>query len=135
HPFEQDDLATLWRQRTPDAWQPAVSALLTQWPVLTPGLHRLEFEGGRVTLTLAFGLAKDLAPLLRAHVDAFFFDGFSPAKNPEMWSVELFKTLSYLARRGATAATWCAAGAVRRALQQVGFEVEKRPGFAGKQHM
>src|SRR5690606_34041927 len=43
-PFEQDDLATLWRQRTPDAWQPAVSALLVQWPVLTPGLHRLEFE-------------------------------------------------------------------------------------------
>jgi len=135
HPFCREDLAALWRQRAPADWQAPVSALLAQWPVLTPGLHRLEFEGGQVTLTLAFGLARELAPLLRADVDAFFLDGFSPAKNPEMWSVELFKSLSYLARRGATAATWCAAGAVRRALRQVGFEVEKRPGFAGKQHM
>lgn len=135
HPFPVDDLRQWWSTRAPAAWQTAVQSLLRQWPLLTPGLHRLEFEGGRVTLTLAFGPARDLAPKLRAQVDAFFLDGFAPAKNPEMWSVELFKALSYLARRGATAATWCAAGAVRRALQQVGFEVERRPGFAGKQHM
>src|SRR5690606_18583872 len=109
--------------------------LLAQWPPLLPGLHRLEFEGGAVTLTLAFGLAETVVPQLTLSADAFFLDGFDPAHNPQMWSEPLMRALARLAAPEATAATWTSAGAVRRALQAAGFEVEKVQGFGGKRHM
>jgi tRNA 5-methylaminomethyl-2-thiouridine biosynthesis bifunctional protein len=52
-----------------------------------------------------------------------------------MWSHALMRSLSRLAAAGATAATWSVAGEVRRALQETGFAVEKRPGFGGKREM
>ncbi len=135
HPFAREDLAQLLATQAPPGWQDMASQLLAAWPPLLPGLHRLDLDGGRVTLTLAFGLAERVVPQLRLAADAFFLDGFSPARNPEMWSESLMKGLAKLAAPGATAATWASAGAVRRALQAAGFEVEKRPGFGGKRHM
>src|SRR5690606_31740836 len=56
HPFRRADLASLYR-RLPQELQPRAQELLSAWPVLVPGMHRLELEGGRVTLTLALGQA------------------------------------------------------------------------------
>lgn len=69
------------------------------------------------------------------NVDAWFLDGFSPAKNPELWEPALMAQVARHTATGGTFATYTAAGAVRRALQDAGFTVERRPGFARKRHM
>lgn len=133
HPFTVADLATL------HAGFPALAELAAelraQWPLLMPGTHRLHLDDGRVTLTLLFGDARNTLPPLLARADAFYLDGFSPAKNPEMWSPYLFKALANRAAPGATLATWSVAGSVRRGLREAGFMVEKAPGFATKRQM
>ncbi|WP_179283418.1 FAD-dependent 5-carboxymethylaminomethyl-2-thiouridine(34) oxidoreductase MnmC [Bordetella genomosp. 9] len=136
HPLRPDDLATLLRRYAAGGPTAALaSELLAQWPPLLPGVHRLEFEGGAVTLTLGFGDAATLVPALDFVADAFFLDGFAPDRNPGMWTPALMRALGAHAAAGATAATWCSAGTVRRGLQEAGFAVSKRRGFAGKVHM
>ena len=109
--------------------------LAAQWPVPVAGLHQCEFEQGRVALTLAFGDARTTAPQLRLGADAVFLDGFAPDRNPEMWDAALLRSISRLARTDCRVATWCTARAVREALANAGFELELRPGFAGKRQM
>ena len=133
HPFRGEDLAQLHVRYAELA--PLAAELCAAWPLLVPGLHRLEFDGGRVVLTLAFADLAEALPQLRLAADAIYLDGFAPAKNPEMWSAQALKALARTAARGASAATWSAAGAVRAALEQAGFEVEKRAGFAAKRDM
>ncbi len=133
HPFTREGLARL-HAGLGDLLPPA-QALQQAWPDALPGLHRLEFEGGAVVLTLAFGDVERMLPKLVAGVDAFYLDGFSPEKNADMWSPEVFRGLSRLARPGATLATYTAAGFVRRGLSAVGFEAVRAPGFGGKRDM
>jgi tRNA 5-methylaminomethyl-2-thiouridine biosynthesis bifunctional protein len=133
HPFSAQDLAVL---HAPHAeFAPLAEELRSAWPLLVPGMHRLEFEQGRVVLTLAFGDAGELVPQLRLAADAIYLDGFAPAKNPELWSPDLLKSVARLAAPGATAATWSVAAPVREALRAAGFAAEKRRGFARKSEM
>jgi tRNA 5-methylaminomethyl-2-thiouridine biosynthesis bifunctional protein len=112
---------------------PALAAeLAAQWPLPLPGLHRCEFDDGRVVLTLAFGDARRLLPRLRLGADAIFLDGFAPDRNPEMWEPGLLKSLALTARPDATLATWCTARRVQDALAASGFEIELAPGFGHK---
>ncbi|CAN0596787.1 unnamed protein product, partial [Ectocarpus sp. 12 AP-2014] len=64
-----------------------------------------------------------------------FLDGFSPAKNPELWEPLLLSEVARHTNVGGTFATYTAAGAVRRALSDAGFDVERVPGFGRKRHM
>ena len=136
HPVRQDDLA---RVHGASAEPAMVERLLQAWPPLTPGLHTLDFDepelNAQVTLLLGLGDVADLLPSLLASVDAFYLDGFAPAKNPDMWDERWLSRLGRWAAPGATAATWSAAGHVRAALTQAGFEVDKVPGFNGKWYM
>ena len=135
HPFAREPLRRWLAQLAPPALRGLAEQLASQWPARLPGLHRLEFEGGAVTLTLAFGQAACLAPLLQARVDAYFLDGFAPDRNPAMWQPELLRELARLAAPDATLATWASAGFVRRALAEAGFQVRKEAGYGGKRHM
>ena len=111
---------------------PLAAELAAQWHGLLPGVHRLSLEGERVQLTLAVGDVRPmLAELSGAH-DALFLDGFSPDRNPEMWSEATLKAAARLARPGARAATWCVASAVRERLAACGFDVERVPGVPPK---
>lgn len=67
--------------------------------------------------------------------DAWFLDGFSPAKNPELWDADLMAQVGTHTKAGGTAATYTAAGFVRRHLEAAGFEVARVPGFGRKRHM
>lgn len=67
--------------------------------------------------------------------DAWYLDGFSPAKNPELWQPELMTEVARHTRHGGTAATYTAAGFVRRGLAEAGFEVSRVPGYGRKRHM
>jgi tRNA 5-methylaminomethyl-2-thiouridine biosynthesis bifunctional protein len=132
HPFRVDDLARLHAQ-----W-PQFSALsqelLANWPVLTPGFHRIALDGGRVQLTLMLGDAADCLSQIEAGVDAFYLDGFAPDRNADLWQPGLFETLARLARSGAMAATYTVAAPVRQGLTQAGFACEKRAGYGRKRH-
>lgn len=67
--------------------------------------------------------------------DAWFLDGFSPAKNPELWGADLLAHVGAHTAAGGTFATYTAAGFVRRALEDAGFSVERIKGFGRKRHM
>ena len=132
HPFTADDLR-LVHQRYPDLAREAAE-LHARWPMLVPGAHRLEFDAGSVVLTLFFADVKIVRDLTLA-ADAIYLDGFSPAKNPDMWSPALTRSLSRLAAPGASVATWSVAAPVRMALETAGFAVQKRAGFGSKREM
>jgi len=108
--------------------------LRARWPLLVPGAQRLELDGGRVVLTLFLSDVKVLRDL-RLAADAVYLDGFSPGRNPDMWSAQLMRSVSRLCSEGATLATWSVAAPVREALERTGFAVEKRPGFGHKREM
>jgi tRNA U34 5-methylaminomethyl-2-thiouridine-forming methyltransferase MnmC len=85
--------------------------------------------------TVIFGDARSNLPAWNEKADAWFLDGFSPAKNPELWSDDLMAAVAAQTAPGGTFATYTAAGHVRRALSAAGFAVERRAGFGTKRHM
>ncbi len=133
HPFRHDDLQRLYGHWPGLA--PLGAALLERYPPLIPGFHRLHLDGGRVALTLLWGEAAGMLAQVDARVDAFFLDGFAPARNPDMWDEALFAQLARLAAPGATFATYSAAGKVSRGMTAAGFAVDKKPGFGRKREM
>lgn len=133
NPFRAADLARI-HARWPQ-FAALAAELQAQWPVLAPGLHRLNLDGGRVTLTLFLGSAGDGLAQIVACADALYLDGFAPDRNPELWSVRIFHLLARLAAPDATLATWSVAGTVREGLRRAGFEVEKARGFGTKWQM
>lgn len=132
-PFTRDDLAAALEPF--EELRTLVPALLATWPAPLAGFHRMHYDGGNVALTLLLGDARALLPQLVARADAFFLDGFAPARNPELWSPEVVRELARLAAPGATLATWTVAGGVRTALGDAGFAVERHEGFGGKREM
>ena len=132
HPPRRDDLQ---RAHAGSPLAALADQLTAAWPALTPNLHPMSFEGGRVQLLLALGDAADWLPEIVAEVDAFYLDGFAPSKNPQMWDRRLTKAMGRLAAPGASAATWSVAREVRDGLGEAGFVVERAPGFAGKREM
>ncbi|HEX4910014.1 MAG TPA: tRNA (5-methylaminomethyl-2-thiouridine)(34)-methyltransferase MnmD [Permianibacter sp.] len=114
------------------------NALLAQYPPGLRGWHSLQFADRRIELLLQFGDIADTLPALRQtdwQFDAWYLDGFAPARNEAMWAETLWPAIATLSRAGATAATFSAAGAVRRGLQSAGFSVQKMPGFGRKRDM
>jgi len=132
HPLRREDLA---RAHAGSELPGLAAQLVERWPPLTPGLHTLAFEGGRVELLLGLGDARTLLRELVLEADALYLDGFAPARNPEMWDEWLLKSLARHARPGTTVATWSINRPMRRALAALGFEVGLAPGFASKPEM
>jgi tRNA 5-methylaminomethyl-2-thiouridine biosynthesis bifunctional protein len=123
---------------------------LSRWPSLsslteklaarihgwTPGPHRLWFPDEKVILTFLCGDAFDqLHAMPPLHVNAWYLDGFAPAKNPEMWRWEVMEEVARHSCEGATFATFTSTGWVRRNLEAVGFHCEKFNGFLKKREM
>lgn len=123
------------------ALQPALAAeaemLLTHYPLRLPGPHAIALP--RCQLHLWWGdVAEWLAALAGAmpgRIDAWYLDGFAPAKNPDMWGEPIYRAMATLSAPGAHFATFTAASAVRRGLLAAGFAVEKVRGFGRKREM
>ena len=130
YPLSRDDL-----QRALALW-PELAAfadpLLDQYVAVHEGFQRMVFDQGRVTLTLLIGDALDMLPQLDGQIDAWFLDGFAPAKNPEMWTPELFAELARLSTTATTIGTFTSTGWVRRALNAAGFKMKRVPGIGHK---
>lgn len=91
--------------------------------------------GSGVTLEVVIGDARATLPHWPGRADAWFLDGFSPAKNPELWTPDLMGDVGAHTAPDGTAATYSAAGFVRRALAEAGFTVTRAPGYGRKRHM
>jgi tRNA 5-methylaminomethyl-2-thiouridine biosynthesis bifunctional protein len=133
-PLEAEELSAalaLWPE-----WDGLDKALLTHWYRRVPGWNRWHFADGRIRLTLVLSDVRTaLKGLPDGCMDAWFLDGFSPSKNPDMWSAEVFTELARCARGQATLATYTSAGWVRRGLEEAGFRVERVPGYGRKREM
>jgi len=108
------------------------AALLDLWPRRARGFHRIEFGEIGAVLDLA---VMDVGAALSAwsgEADAWFLDGFSPSRNPAMWTPEVLAGVAARSAPGTRVASFTVAGAVRRGLATAGFAVEKRPGFGRK---
>jgi tRNA U34 5-methylaminomethyl-2-thiouridine-forming methyltransferase MnmC len=107
---------------------------LTQWDLpATQGVKRLSLAG--VEAEILLGDARMTLPAWNGRADAWFLDGFSPAKNPELWSAEMMAEVARHTATGGSFATYTAAGHVRRALEAAGFAVTRTAGHGRKRHM
>ena len=114
------------------ALKPLADQLLRHYVAIHQGFQRITLANGRVTLTLLIGDALEQLPQLDAQIDAWFLDGFAPAKNPDMWTAELFVELARLAAPGSTISTFTSTGWVRRLLNAAGFKMKRTPGIGHK---
>ncbi len=137
HPVKLDGLQKLY------ALHPELKEfsdeLIEQYPILTPGIHSLSFAKGRVRLILVLGDAIEMFQNMKLtpsqKIQHWYFDGFSPQKNPEAFDEKLFKTLIPLSIPNAKASSYTSSGWVRRALEAQGFKVEKLPGYGTKREL
>lgn len=98
------------------------------------GCYRFHFD--ETTLDLWFGdVAENLPQLgdyMNSKIDAWFLDGFAPSKNPDMWNEQLYQQMFRFTKPQGTFATFTAASAVRKGLENAGFNIKKRKGFGKK---
>lgn len=119
-----------------------MSRALAAFPELAPWADRFlaQWEGGScdlgtLHLEVIKGDARETLPAWAGEVDAWFLDGFSPAKNPELWGADLMQNVADHTAANGTAATYTAAGFVRRGLEDAGFTVTRTAGYGRKRHM
>ena len=103
---------------------------LDQW---SRGQRRISCDG--LEAQIIEGDARETLPLWQGAADAWFLDGFSPAKNPELWSGAMMSQVALHTVAGGSFATYTAAGHVRRSLTAAGFTAERAAGFGLKRHM
>lgn len=128
YPMPAEDIARALRAFPETA--PVTAAFLTQW---SSGARTLHFPN--LTANIIVGDARETLPAWVGRADAWFLDGFSPAKNPELWSPELMHEVARHTAAGGTFATYTAAGHVRQSLAEAGFTVTRQQGFGRKRHM
>ena len=133
YPLSYEDLAKAF-QNWPQ-FKSISDNLLKNYPDGLPGFHTIRFNSERIILVLMIGDVLPMLSNLQCRVDSWFLDGFSPAKNPAMWTKEVCKKIASLSHEKTRFATFTAAGDVRRNLQSVGFEVKKTAGFGKKREM
>ena len=123
-------------------WRDDMVASLAAFPTLSPLIEELSPQFGANSITtpdldfqMVQGDARDTLPAWDGAADAWYLDGFSPAKNPELWGADLMQAVANHTAPSGTFATYTAAGHVRRGLSQAGFHVERIPGYGRKRHM
>ncbi|WP_423821704.1 bifunctional tRNA (5-methylaminomethyl-2-thiouridine)(34)-methyltransferase MnmD/FAD-dependent 5-carboxymethylaminomethyl-2-thiouridine(34) oxidoreductase MnmC [Salinisphaera sp. SPP-AMP-43] len=132
HPLRRDDVERIWAAWP--AWTDYAKRLCDVWPAPVRGVHRRRLDD-RVTVDLIFDDVLAGLACFDGRADAWFLDGFAPARNPRMWQPAVFEAVAAASRPGATFATYSCAGAVRRGLDAAGFDCAKRPGFGRKRDM
>jgi len=131
-PIAIDDLAKIYANFS--ELEDVSSKLLEAYPPLIRGFHRLNLSPN-VTLTLCFGDVDEVLDELSFIADAVFMDGFAPAKNEAMWSERVCAKIANLCAPGAAVCAYSASGALKRALQNSGFEVNLLKGYGKKREM
>jgi tRNA U34 5-methylaminomethyl-2-thiouridine-forming methyltransferase MnmC len=137
HSFEAFPMQAAEMHKAIGRWPdllPLCDRLLAHWPALSTASTPWPLDE-QTTLTVHVGDAPDRVTAWQGIADAWYLDGFAPARNPDMWSADLMAAVFARTAPGGTFATYTAAGWVRRNLRNAGFIVQKHPGFAGKREM
>ncbi|WGW04029.1 tRNA (5-methylaminomethyl-2-thiouridine)(34)-methyltransferase MnmD [Tropicibacter oceani] len=119
--------------RAQDAFPEVAGVAAELAPFWRAGARQITLPDLRFTMIK--GDARETLPRWHGQAHAWFLDGFSPAKNPELWAPELMQAVADHTAPKGTAATYTAAGHVRRALAQAGFDVTRLTGYGRKRHM
>jgi len=130
NPEDMQRIANFWPQ-----FALISNEFLPQYANLKPNSNNMSMADNRIQLALWAGDILEVLPQISQKADAWFLDGFAPAKNTDMWSKEVFEHIARLSTLDTTFATFTSAGAVRRGLQNVGFDVQKQAGFGKKREM
>lgn len=133
YPLRHDDLQQIHQQLN---WadRALLAHLLLHFPPAVQGVYRLCWPHQRIRLTLWWMDVHQALPQIHQQADAWFLDGFAPAKNPGMWSTDMYAQVARCSKPQARFATFTSAGQVRQGLQQAGFVVQKVKGFGHKRH-
>lgn len=133
HPFSRENLRRAVSHIVANTTiSEMADALIDAWPMPVPGLHRLEFDEGRVVLTLAFGDARDMLQRLVARADAFYLGNVVSAGYGDLLSADVTRALARLAGEGATYATHSRDDAVKQTLEETGFTSRDVDDCAGE---
>ena len=108
--------------------------LITALPPRWPGRHRVFLDQGRVTLDLNYQDSKTMLASSDFAADIWFLDGFTPARNPDMWQGDIYNHMARCSAKDAICASFTAAGDVRRGLEAAGFDITRHDGFGRKRH-
>ncbi len=130
YPMDADEMET--------ALKPFPEILAIARPFLAewrPDQRLFHHESDDLVVEIILGDARETLPEWQGMADVWFLDGFAPSRNPELWEAPLMAEIARRTCPGGTAATYSAAGSVRRALEAAGFSVERAPGFGRKRHM
>jgi len=106
------------------------ASLLAEW-----GADKTAFSLGPLDVRIILGDARQTLVRWAGRADAWYLDGFAPARNPDLWGADLLAEVAAHTQPGGTLATYTAAGHVRRSLQDLGFTIRRIPGFGKKRHM
>ena len=120
------------------SWQdlsPLSDQLVKNYPDLSAGYRYVEFPEWGIHLMLLLGDCAQQFSRFIGSIDCWYLDGFAPSRNKSMWSSPVYEHIARCSSDGATLATFTAAGHVRRGLAEVGFRIERVPGYGGKRHM
>ena len=111
--------------------------LIKYYPKNIKGIQKISLFDGRISLNLVIGDISDTQEYIKSmtYIDAWFLDGFSPSKNPDLWSKELINSIGNTSYESSTISTYTSSGLVKRNLIDSGFAVRRTKGFAGKRHM
>lgn len=127
-PMAANDLETALKA-FPEAYEVAPD-LIAAW-----AKGHTQFETDEMVVNVIIGDAREQLANWNGRADAWFLDGFSPAKNPELWEPSLMQAVADHTIPKGTIATYTAAGFVRRGLEDAGFTITRTPGFGRKRHM
>ncbi len=114
--------------------KPYYQALLRHYPARTNGVFTFAIPEYRCRLTLMIGDVSWALSEITGPIDVWYLDGFSPLKNPRMWSYDIMGEVYKKTAQGGCAVTYSCAGSVKRGLLESGFELHKNRGYAAKKH-
>ena len=110
------------------------SFLLKNIPARCKSTHRIFIKADNINLILIYD---DITSLINFNfkADTWFLDGFSPKKNPLVWTDKLFKQLYNFTNLDGSLSTFSVAGHIRRGLLKAGFKVSKVSGYGNKKEI
>ena len=114
-----------------------ISELERNYPRNIQGAQKISLFGGRIILNLIIGEIDNTQEYIKLmdKVDAWYLDGFSPSKNPDLWSIKLFKCIHKSCHENTTFSTYTSSGLVKNNLTESGFNYRRAMGFSDKRHM
>jgi Uncharacterized conserved protein len=112
-----------FEKELPKEVPPPPEEYLPYWKLLWENLPSFEKDG--ISFRLLLGDARERVREIKSfNADAVFHDGFSPYKNPELWTLDFLALLTKLLKRDGVWVSYTSSLAVRKALKLLGFNLQ-----------